>query len=233
MAVLILNVSVSGNVTCRITGSVNDTLYDGDSESYTGSGNATLTASGDFDHWRVDGSSSYSQSITIYADDSVHNVTLFGGDGDEPDPGLEPTFEAWMRSVSSDGTKVNFYASFENGDSSYSYQRQVRVTINGQTYTFYSDETGGSDSSFSDQITGLTPGTTYSWSATLYVRVSGGWSATRYTDSGRITTSGGSSGDGYVWVYSNGWKQAIPWIYNNGWKQAQPFVYNSGWKQGV
>ena len=39
--------------------------------------------------------------------------------------------------------------------------------------------------------------------------------------------------DGYVWIYNNGWKKAIPWIYNNGWKKAVPYVYNNGWKQGV
>ena len=41
-----------------------------------------------------------------------------------------------------------------------------------------------------------------------------------------------SSSDGYVWIYSNGWKKAISWIYSNGWKQAIPFVYNGGWKRG-
>lgn len=35
---------------------------------------------------------------------------------------------------------------------------------------------------------------------------------------------------GYVYIYSNGWKKAIPYVYSGGWKQAKAYVYSSGWK---
>lgn len=35
---------------------------------------------------------------------------------------------------------------------------------------------------------------------------------------------------GYVYIYSGGWKKAIPYIYSNGWKRAIPYVYNGSWK---
>lgn len=35
---------------------------------------------------------------------------------------------------------------------------------------------------------------------------------------------------GCVWIYSGGWKRAIPYVYSGGWKQAIPYIYNSGWK---
>lgn len=40
------------------------------------------------------------------------------------------------------------------------------------------------------------------------------------------------SANGYCWIYSGGWKRAIPWVYSNGWKQAVPWVYSGGWKVG-
>lgn len=143
------------------------------------------------------------------------------------------TFVAYVNPDSTNGTRAYLSAAFTDGDASYSYQRKVVVNINGTTFEFLSAEVGGSDSTFSGTITGLTAGTTYRWYATLYVRVSGGWSATDYYDSGYVTTSGGSAGDGYVWIYSNGWKQAIPYVYSNGWKRTLPYVYNNGWKRSV
>lgn len=239
MGVLILSVSVSGNVTCTITGGVSATLTDGQSGNYTGSSAAYLSASGDFDHWRVDGTNSYSTSITVPADDGVHNVVLYGGSGggggDDPTP-TTPTFDAWVYADSSDGTKLYYGGEFTGGDSSYTYERKLVLSINGSVYDDgnQSYNTGGANSYFNDKaVTGLTAGTTYNWRVTLYVRVSGGWSATSYYVTGRVTTAGGATGNGYVWIYNNGWKKAIPWIYNNGWKKAVPFVYNNGWKQGV
>lgn len=238
MGVLILSVSVSGNVTCTITGGVSATLTDGQSGNYTGSSAAYLSASGDFDHWRVDRTNSYSTSITVPADDGVHNVVLYGGSGggggDDPTP-TTPTFDAWVYADSSDGTKLYYGGEFTGGDSSYTYKRKLVLSINGSVYDDgnESTNTGGANSYFNDKaVTGLTAGTTYNWRVTLYVRVSGGWSATSYYVTGRVTTAGGATGNGYVWIYSNGWKQAIPWIYSNGWKQAIPFVYNNGWKRG-
>lgn len=238
MGVLILSVSVSGNATCTITGGVSATLTDGQSGNYTGSSAAYLSASGDFDHWRFDGTNYYSSSITVPADDGVHNVVLYGGSGgggDDPTP-TTPSFDAWVYADSSDGTKLYYGGEFTGGDSSYTYKRKLVLSINGSVYDDgnQSYNTGGANSYFNDKaVTGLTAGTTYNWRVTLYVRVSGGWSATSYYVTGRVTTAGGATGNGYVWIYNNGWKQAIPWIYSNGWKQAIPFVYNNGWKRSV
>lgn len=33
-----------------------------------------------------------------------------------------------------------------------------------------------------------------------------------------------------AYIYSSGWKPAIPYIYNGEWKRTEPYVYSSGWK---
>lgn len=78
---------------------------------------------------------------------------------------------------------------FNGGDSSYSYQRFIRVTITGWgSVDIYSEQSSGGYNTFSGSVSGLSPGTTYSWTAVLYYRTTGGWSATSYTDSGVFTT---------------------------------------------
>lgn len=241
MGVLILSVSVSGNVTCTITGGVSATLTDGQSGNYTGGSAAYLSASGDFDHWRFDGTNYYTSSITVNADDGVHNVVLYGGSGggggDDPTP-TTPTFDAWVYADSSDGTKLYYGGEFTGGDSSYTYKRKLVLSINGSVYDDGNESynTGGANSYFNDKtVTGLTAGTTYNWRVTLYVRVSGGWSATSYYVTGQVTTAGGATGNGYVNIYSGGsWHKAVPYIYSGGsWHQAVPYIYSGGsWHQG-
>ena len=241
MGVLILSVSVSGNVTCTITGGVSATLTDGQSGSYTGSSAAYLSASGNFDHWRVDGANSDSTSITINADDSAHNVVLYGssggGGGDDPTP-TTPTFDAWVYADSSDGTKLYYGGEFTGGDSSYPRKRKLVLSINGSVYDDgnLSTNTGGSNSYFNDKaVTGFTAGTTYDWVVTLYYVDSNVWYATSYYKSGSVTTSGGATGNGYAYIYAkNSWYKAIPYIYSNGhWYQAIPYIYsNRSWRQG-
>lgn len=86
-------------------------------------------------------------------------------------------------------TTAQIGGTFEGGDSGYSYQRFIRVTVTGyDSFDIYSDQSSGGYNTFGQTITGLTPGTTYTWTAVLYVRVTGGWSATSYTDSGEFTT---------------------------------------------
>lgn len=94
-----------------------------------------------------------------------------------------------------DGTKAYVTARFSGGASDYSYKKLMYLTVQGMTtYTLWSAETSGGENTFSYTIEGLTPGTAYSWSASLYVRVSGGWGPTDYTDSGSFVTA--SSGGG-------------------------------------
>ena len=67
------------------------------------------------------------------------------------------------------------------------------VTISGvRTFSALSPETSGGENTFSLDITGLTPGTTYNWSASLYYKnTSGNWvtAGTQYDKSGSFTTA--------------------------------------------
>ena len=83
---------------------------------------------------------------------------------DSPTP--SPTFTAYFLVQSS--TSASFSASFQHGDSSYVRHRFVRVFLNGEMINdFDSDEVGGSSSTFSGTITGLTPQTLYYWTIQL------------------------------------------------------------------
>lgn len=96
--------------------------------------------------------------------------------------------------IATGATTAQIGGTFDGGDSSYGYQRLIRVTVTGYgTFDVYSDQTSGGYNTFAQNITGLTPGTTYTWTAVLYARVSGGWSATTYTDSGSFTTESAAS----------------------------------------
>lgn len=78
---------------------------------------------------------------------------------------------------------------FNGGATDYGYQRFVRLTIAGWGSTdIYSDQTSGGYNTFGAEITGLTAGTTYNWTAVLYYRTAGGWTASDYTDSGTFDT---------------------------------------------
>lgn len=63
------------------------------------------------------------------------------------------------------------------------------------TFSALSPETSGGENTFSLDITGLTPGTTYNWSASLYYKkTSGGWvtAGSQYDKSGSLTTKSGT-----------------------------------------
>jgi hypothetical protein len=68
----------------------------------------------------------------------------------------------------------------------------MNVTVSGVgTFSALSPETSGGENTFSLDITGLTPGTTYNWSASLYYKhTSGGWvtAGSQYDKSGSFTT---------------------------------------------
>lgn len=144
----------------------------------------------------------------------------------------------------SDGTGASIYGKFSGGDSSYSYQKLIYVSIPGigTVGPIYSTEQSGGENTFSGSVTGLTPGTSYTWSASLYVRTTGGWTASSYTDSGSFATPGSSGGgtvtpteDGYIWVSNgSGWQKGIIWVSNGtGWQQGVPWVSNgTGWSKG-
>lgn len=254
MASLTVRISASGN-TATITGT-----FSGGSSSYSypkllyvnipnyGSVNIySAQSSGGYNTFSetiygLDYNTYYTYSAILYVRDAYGDYTYDSvkWDATYTDSGSFITeggssaasFEAYVSPDSSNGTRAYLSAAFTDGDPSYSYQRKVVLSINNTTFEFLSNEVGGSDSTFSGTITGLTAGTSYRWAATLYVRVSGGWSATDYYDSGYVTTSGGTTGDGYVWIYTDRWRKYIVWIYTDRWRQYHPWINDGNWKQG-
>lgn len=146
-------------------------------------------------------------------------------------------------SISSTGnTTAELYGTFTGGQSSYAYQRYIRVTINGfGSFDVYSIETSGGENTFAVlddrgnvvpySITGLSPGTTYTWSATLYYRVTGGWDASTYSDSGSFVTNGGGGGSiSNAYIYLGSWRNAVPYVYLGSWRPASGKIYLNGWR---
>lgn len=89
-----------------------------------------------------------------------------------------------------DGTKATVSGEFSGGDSSYSYAKRIRVSVTGAgEYYFTSPQTSGGYNTFSGVITGLTPGTFYSWFAWLQVMQPGGFGGDSFEQNGNFTTS--------------------------------------------
>lgn len=106
------------------------------------------------------------------------------------------TFTVEITPDSSNGTIAHAVGKFSGGSSSYKGQRRMDVAVSGVgTFSALSPETSGGDNTFSLDITGLTPGTTYNWSASLYYKnTSGGWvtAGSQYDKSGSLTTKSGT-----------------------------------------
>lgn len=89
-----------------------------------------------------------------------------------------------------DGTKATVSGEFSGGDSSYSYAKRIRVSVTGAgEYYFTSPQTSGGYNTFSGVITGLTPGTFYSWFAWLQVMQPGGFGGDSFEQNGNFTTA--------------------------------------------
>lgn len=89
-----------------------------------------------------------------------------------------------------DGTKATVSGEFSGGDESYAYARRIRVSITGVgDYYFTSPQTSGGYNTFSGVITGLSPGTFYSWFAWLQYRVTGGFGGDSFEQNGNFTTA--------------------------------------------
>lgn len=106
---------------------------------------------------------------------------------------------------STDGTTAYISGTFSGGSDSYSYAKQLRVTILGDdTYIITSPQTSGGYNTFSLTVTGLSPNTTYYYSAIIYVRVEGGWSASSYEVLGQsFTTAAAASQTYYAYITYN------------------------------
>ena len=103
------------------------------------------------------------------------------------------TFTVEITPDSINGTIAHATGKFSGGSSSYKGQRRMDVTVSGVgTFSALSPETSGGENTFSLDITGLTPGTTYNWSVSLYYKnTSGGWvtAGSQYDKSGSFTTA--------------------------------------------
>lgn len=107
------------------------------------------------------------------------------------------TFTVEITPDSSNGTIAHAVGKFSGGSSSYKGQRRMDVAVSGVgTFSALSPETSGGENTFSLDITGLTPGTTYNWSASLYYKnTSGGWvtAGSQYDRTGSFTTKSGAA----------------------------------------
>ena len=106
------------------------------------------------------------------------------------------TFTVEITPDSSNGTIAHAVGKFSGGSSSYKGQRRMDVAVSGVgTFSALSPETSGGENTFSLDITGLTPGTTYNWSASLYYKnTSGSWvtAGSQFDKSGSLTTKSGT-----------------------------------------
>ena len=112
------------------------------------------------------------------------------------------TFTVEITPDSINGTIAHAVGKFFGGSSSYKGQRRMDVTVSGvRTFSALSPETSGGENTFSLDITGLTPGTTYNWSASLYYKnTSGSWvtAGSQYDKSGSFTTKSGAAAAGPI-----------------------------------
>ena len=112
-------------------------------------------------------------------------------------------FSAGFRNIGE--TDADFYADFTGGDSSFSGYRYVRLDVAGDTYQIRSNRAGGASSSFDETITGLEPGTRYSWEAQLGYNDGTGMTWLDIYDSGSFTTDEPAVQiDRWSWTRSNG-----------------------------
>ncbi len=130
-----------------------------------------------------------------------------------------------------DHSSARLSGAFTGGDPAYSNYRRLRVSIHyGQDIALLyvqSQESSGAVSTFSETISGLSPGG-YTWTAALQYYDAQGWHDAGYTDSGSFVITP----DVYVqaWIYDGGWHRAQPWVYNGGWHRAQAWVHDGDWR---
>lgn len=103
-------------------------------------------------------------------------------------------------------TSALFRATFSGGDSAFGGWRYVELVITGDdTYLIRSSSSGGSSSSFSKTISGLSPSSSYRWTATLGYDTGSGIQWLTLTDSGILyTESAGLGIQPWFWTKSNG-----------------------------
>lgn len=112
-------------------------------------------------------------------------------------------FSAGFRNIGE--TDADFYADFTGGDASFSGYRYVRLDVAGDTYQIRSNRAGGASSSFDETITGLEPGTRYSWEAQLGYNDGTGMTWLDIYDSGSFTTDEPAvTIEPWSWTRSNG-----------------------------
>lgn len=102
-------------------------------------------------------------------------------------------------------TSARFTASFTGGDASFSRYRYVALDVGSDYYEIRSSSAGGSSSSFSRTVSGLSSGTRYTWHAQLGYDNGSGITWLSLTASGSFTTAKAQLGvDPWSWTASNG-----------------------------
>lgn len=103
-------------------------------------------------------------------------------------------------------TSARFTAEFTGGAANYSRYRYVNLVFSdGTSYLVESTTAGGADSDFEMTVSGLKPGTFYSWEATLGYVEQGEIEWTKVTDSGSFYTEETTVPiDYWSWESSNG-----------------------------
>lgn len=112
-------------------------------------------------------------------------------------------FSARFSNIQEDS--ADFWADFTGGDASFDNYRYVRLDIDGETYQIRSNGRGGANSYFDETITGLSPGTRYSWDAQLGYMAGTTIEWLDLYDSGSFTTDEPVVEiDPWSWTRSNG-----------------------------
>jgi len=226
-------ISSSGTYTFYTEGSL-DTI------GYLTYANVTSNPENNYIAWNDDGGSGNNFLITATLSAGSYKIWVcaYSDYSGSTTLHISPKTGTFTGSISATGTTTaTATASFANGDSGFSYYRYVRVKL-GNTWKEFTRETtskGGSTSSFTVNLTGLSSNTTYTYEIRLYYSTSSnpGQTASNYTDTyiycnGSFTTNQSATG---LMIYVGGWKDCLPYVYTSiGWKRAYSRMYINEWK---
>ena len=134
-------------------------------------------------------------------------------------------------------TRAQLAAAFTGGDPDYTRDRYLRLTLDGRTQDLADDSPGSPDYGSSDwnrEISPLSPGTTYAWSAVLvYVDGQGNRVETGYAAYGSFTTPDDAPTAAGPYIRTgSAWVPAAPYVWTgSAWKPAAATLWTgSAWR---